>query len=770
MSLASATSRASGRSTIKVLPIVGGGLFMIFMALATLLGPLFIVILTVGTDLHIEPPDCSAECDDVQEIAIQAYVEQAEQTCEGLDWTILAGIGQVETRHGTLYGGQFNDKGILEPPIFGPMLDGSGVGGNTTPMPIGEYRGEFGLTGDWMQAMGPMQFLPATWAEYGIDADGDGEANPQSIHDAAASAAALLCDTGAPEDLRSAVYAYNHSWDYVAKVLHWASLYAKYGGAEEHIDSELLDDPRVCKTEFARRDLVEGVVDPRLVVFLEEVAERWDFCISLFRTGHAPCVINTGEYPDCRVSNHWYGRGVDISAVDHELVTPDNDRAREVVDWIESRQGQPNTPDSVGSPWAAAFGFTDDLHQDHLHIAFYSDGLLEEPGIDARPIDPPPRPVALERTFGMYFSAEIRLEPGDFEFVNQPLAGLPQGVGGTIGPAAGGEHGAPDIDDTLPECEHHNDEQARKDCDGEPAKPDDPPPADEPALIPLQPLVDATETGGVLVLGPHRYTGARITRDITMDGPPIGQAYIIEPESNLPALTAVGARVDLSRLQIEGGLNGLHAQQADVSIADVRITKSSGPALVCSSGTMDVIDAEIRATGGGLVYSSCDGRVIRTTIHEVGAHGVFVRHGTVEITQSNVLSTGDARIQADTGSMVIVEGSFIGSGGSGGGIVAEGRVAVSDSVFWSNGRWALYESAGVIAAHSNAIMDGSVNATWYRQGVTGESARSLLGQPWMSGTKPSAKAAAAVWTIPDLRSEEDLETWPLWALGLGATS
>ena len=71
-----------------------------------------------------------------------------------------------------------------------------------------------------MQAMGPMQFLPATWAEYGIDADGDGDPNPQSIHDAAASAAALLCDTGAPEDLRSAVYAYNHSWDYVAKVLH----------------------------------------------------------------------------------------------------------------------------------------------------------------------------------------------------------------------------------------------------------------------------------------------------------------------------------------------------------------------------------------------------------------------------------------------------------------------------------------------------------------------------------------------------------------------
>jgi len=81
--------------------------------------------------------------------------------------------------------------------------------------------------------------------------------------------------------------------------------------------------------------------------------------------------------------------------VNKQLVTPGNSAAREVVDWIARNQDHGNFPDSVGSPWAEAFGFTDDLHQDHLHIAFYSDGLLDPTGITEKPT---PRPARADNT------------------------------------------------------------------------------------------------------------------------------------------------------------------------------------------------------------------------------------------------------------------------------------------------------------------------------------------------------------------------------------
>ena len=70
-----------------------------------------------------------------------------------------------------------------------------------------------------------MQFLPATWTEYGVDADGSGHADVQSLPDAALGAARMLCANGGgtPSGLRNALYAYNHSWSYVARVLGYAN-------------------------------------------------------------------------------------------------------------------------------------------------------------------------------------------------------------------------------------------------------------------------------------------------------------------------------------------------------------------------------------------------------------------------------------------------------------------------------------------------------------------------------------------------------------------
>jgi membrane-bound lytic murein transglycosylase B len=74
-------------------------------------------------------------------------------------------------------------------------------------------------------AVGPMQFLPSTWAAYGTDGDGDGTADVRNPVDAVHGAARLLCANGGadPDRLGSALWNYNHSNDYVRGVLRLAA-------------------------------------------------------------------------------------------------------------------------------------------------------------------------------------------------------------------------------------------------------------------------------------------------------------------------------------------------------------------------------------------------------------------------------------------------------------------------------------------------------------------------------------------------------------------
>jgi peptidoglycan hydrolase CwlO-like protein len=104
----------------------------------------------------------------------------AARTCKGLPWSVLAAIGQVETGHGQ----------------------------NTAV----SYAG----------AQGPMQFMPATFAAYGVDGDRDGSVDINNPADAIFSAAHYLCANGAgrgPAALARAIWHYNHADWYVALVL-----------------------------------------------------------------------------------------------------------------------------------------------------------------------------------------------------------------------------------------------------------------------------------------------------------------------------------------------------------------------------------------------------------------------------------------------------------------------------------------------------------------------------------------------------------------------
>jgi peptidoglycan hydrolase CwlO-like protein len=116
---------------------------------------------------------------------IELYKESAKKYGFGRDWYVLAAVGQVESNHGQ---------------NMGPSTAG---------------------------AMGPMQFLPSTWATSGVDGNGDGRANIMDPEDAIPAAAGYLKEGGAPNDWYAALYSYNHADWYVKKVFAVAEAYRR---------------------------------------------------------------------------------------------------------------------------------------------------------------------------------------------------------------------------------------------------------------------------------------------------------------------------------------------------------------------------------------------------------------------------------------------------------------------------------------------------------------------------------------------------------------
>lgn len=156
-------------------------------------------------------------------IVLQAYKLAAgrladEQPGCKLPWYLLAGIGHIESNHAG--NGNVDAYGNSLSPIMGPALDGT--------LPGNEVIHD--AAGQAVRAVGPMQFLPSTWAKWGADANGDGKADPNNVFDATYSAGRYLCsgvtDIMAGDHPVAAVLRYNHSMAYVTNVLGWAAAYA----------------------------------------------------------------------------------------------------------------------------------------------------------------------------------------------------------------------------------------------------------------------------------------------------------------------------------------------------------------------------------------------------------------------------------------------------------------------------------------------------------------------------------------------------------------
>ncbi len=145
----------------------------------------------------------------------------------GIGWTTLAGIGWVESQHGTIGGRSLGDDGRSSTPILGPALNGRGAFAAIRSTPQSQaWHGDRA----WEHAVGPMQFLPSTWATWGTDGDGDGIADPGDLDDATAATARYLCAAGSDVSSGSgwaaAVFSYNHAQSYVDAVYAASAAYA----------------------------------------------------------------------------------------------------------------------------------------------------------------------------------------------------------------------------------------------------------------------------------------------------------------------------------------------------------------------------------------------------------------------------------------------------------------------------------------------------------------------------------------------------------------
>jgi membrane-bound lytic murein transglycosylase B len=158
--------------------------------------------------------------------AYAAKVAEVENRRCHLAWTTLAGIGMVESHHGTYRGATIAPNGDVSPPIRGVHLDGTD--GNMEI--IGGDSGQPDGDSLYARAMGPMQFIPETWHLYGVDANNDGVISADNFNDAALSAAGYLCWTGkdlaTPRGWMNALRAYNLSDTYAKTVRDWATAYA----------------------------------------------------------------------------------------------------------------------------------------------------------------------------------------------------------------------------------------------------------------------------------------------------------------------------------------------------------------------------------------------------------------------------------------------------------------------------------------------------------------------------------------------------------------
>jgi hypothetical protein len=260
-------------------------------------------------------------------------------------------------------------------------------------------------------AVGWMQFMPATWAMYGVDADHDGTKNPQSPRDAIFAAARYLRASGAHSNLRRAIFAYNHAGWYVDSVLLRAERIAAQQGERnvrlsrllaartKRLERQVLDDPRITIYGCGREDIRHHRVDRRVLIVLRFLAwSGLDPTVTSLECGH-------GFYTSSgNVSEHSSGNAVDISAINGVPILGNQGPgsvAEATIRELMTLRGaeRPHQIISLMTFDDADNTFAMGDHADHLHVGFAPLKPIDPHGllVDSEPRDsiaPPSLPDA----------------------------------------------------------------------------------------------------------------------------------------------------------------------------------------------------------------------------------------------------------------------------------------------------------------------------------------------------------------------------------------
>src|SRR3954454_6418499 len=170
---------------------------------------------------------------------------------------------------------------VAIPTYLGPIYQAAaqaydlGPAGPSILAAINEIESGFGqnLGPSSAGAEGWMQFMPSTWAEYGVDANSDGVKDPDNPNDAIFAAARYLRAAGMPEDPEGAVFSYNHADWYVAEVMARAACFSGIGnGAVGGLSLIPKQQVLVCAPAKGAR---ESIPDDYMSAF-QDAAGRYD--------------------------------------------------------------------------------------------------------------------------------------------------------------------------------------------------------------------------------------------------------------------------------------------------------------------------------------------------------------------------------------------------------------------------------------------------------------------------------------------------------------
>jgi Transglycosylase SLT domain len=245
---------------------------------------------------------------------------------------------------------------------------------------IARLESDFGrrMTPGELKTRGPLGIDEANWHSFAVDGDGDGKVQPQSPGDSAATLGRMVWASGG---LTAGLFQHNHASWYVEEVLDETEALTGKCRVRNVSYSIALPGPTAVPINWENVelsnsleawDLQQGLIDPRVMMLIAAISQNHQITISSLRSDHS-MYTTSGN-----VSNHFYGRAVDIAAIDGvpcTVVTPDGPCGRMAQALALLPPGQRPTelifcfdPDGPGPAFAAAD------HCDHIHAGYDDEG------------------------------------------------------------------------------------------------------------------------------------------------------------------------------------------------------------------------------------------------------------------------------------------------------------------------------------------------------------------------------------------------------------